>query len=174
MSAEKRDKFFKLIFGSKNIFSIIPGLAIVIIITITAYYLNLFLKIFIPSGQNPISTIMLAIIIGIIIGNIVKIPKVFSPGINFCINKLLKFGIILMGIRLSIFELMRIAGVSVIIVFICISAGLVFTVFISNKIKLSPRLGMLIAAGSSICGASAIVALASGIEAEGSTASRHP
>lgn len=166
MPEKKKNRFLELLFGTNNFFSIIPGLIIVIIVTVAAYYLNLLLEFLIPSGKSPVSMILLAIIIGIIIRNVIKLPAILNNGINFAIKKILKLGIIIMGIRLSIFELMRIAGVSIVIVIICISAGLAFTIFIARKINLPPRLGMLIAVGSSICGASAIVALAPGIEAE--------
>ena len=138
MPEKKKNKFVELLFGTNNFFSIIPGLAMVITITVVAYYLNLLLEFLISSGQSPVSTILLAIIIGIIIRNVTRLPNVFNNGINFAIKKLLKLGIIIMGIRLSIFELMRIAGVSIVIVVICISAGLVFTILIVKKIKMSP------------------------------------
>jgi len=50
-----------------------------------------------------ISYILMVIVVGILIRNVFGIPAIFNPGINFCLKKLLRLGIILMGIRLSIF-----------------------------------------------------------------------
>jgi uncharacterized integral membrane protein (TIGR00698 family) len=81
-------------------------------------------------------------------------------------KKLLRFGIILMGIRLSIFTVLKIGGLAVCMVVVCITAALVITMFIARKIGVSDKLGTLIAAGTSICGVSAIVATSPVIDAK--------
>jgi len=71
-----------------------------------------------------------------------------------------------MGIRLSLFDAARIGAWGIPIVLTCILTGLVLTTFFTRMLKLSDRLGTLMAVGTSICGASAIVATAPAIEAE--------
>lgn len=166
MSAEKGSKVLNLFFGTKNVMSIIPGTALAVVITVAAYYLNQLIKLFMPTGQSPVSTIMIAIVLGMMVRNAVGVPRSCNSGISFCLRKLLRLGIILMGIRLSIFAIAKIGALAVGIVVVCIAAGLLFTIFIARRLKLPPRLGTLIAVGTSICGASAIVATAPGIEAK--------
>jgi len=117
-------------------------------------------------GVNGVfSYIMAAIVIGLVIGNTIEIPAVFSPGIAFCPSKLLRLGIVMMGIRLSVFDVMRIGVWGIPIVLICITTGLVLTTYFTRLLRLPPRLGTLMAVGTSICGASAIIAAAPVIKA---------
>jgi len=113
-----------------------------------------------------ISYILVVIVAGILIRNIVGVPAIFSPGVDFCLKKLLRLGIMLMGIRLSIFVALEIGAWGIPIVVVCVLAGLLVTIFFGRLLKLPDRLATLIAVGTSICGASAIVATAPGIGAK--------
>ena len=112
-----------------------------------------------------VSYILMVIVAGILIRNTVGVPAMFGPGIDFCLKKLLRLGIMLMGIRLSIFAVLTIGAWGLPIVVICVLAGLVITTYFGRLLKLPDRLATLIAVGTSICGASAIVATAPGINA---------
>jgi uncharacterized integral membrane protein (TIGR00698 family) len=103
---------------------------------------------------------------GLVVGNVFSIPASFAPGVSFCLKRLLRLGIIMMGIRLSIFDAARIGAWGVPIVLACIVAGLVLTTYFTRLLRLPDRLGTLMAVGTSICGASAIVAAAPVIHAE--------
>ncbi|MFX0116390.1 MAG: putative sulfate exporter family transporter, partial [Candidatus Hodarchaeota archaeon] len=70
-----------------------------------------------------ISYILMVIVAGILIRNIFAVPAFFIPGINFCLRKLLRLGIILMGIRLSIFAVLEIGAWGIPIVVVCVLAG---------------------------------------------------
>ena len=98
--------------------------------------------------------------------NIIKFPKIFEPGFKFCVAKLLRLGIIFLGIRLSILAIAKIGLVAVIVVVICITSGIVLVSLFARAFKVSNRLGTLIAAGTAICGVSAIVATAPTIGAK--------
>ncbi|MFC1932871.1 YeiH family protein [Chloroflexota bacterium] len=113
-----------------------------------------------------ISYILVVILAGILVRNIFSVSAIFNPGIGFCLKKLLRLGIILMGIRLSIFAVLKIGSWGIPIVVICVLAGLVVTIYFGRLLKLPDRLATLIAVGTGICGASAIVAAAPGINAK--------
>lgn len=112
------------------------------------------------------SYIMMVIVAGILVRNIFNVPAIFTPGISFCLKKLLRLGIILMGIRLSIFTVAEIGVWGIPIVVVCVLTGLVVTIYFGRFLKLPVRLATLIGVGTSICGASAIVATAPGIKAK--------
>jgi len=112
-----------------------------------------------------LSYILVAIVIGILVRNTVGLPALFAPGVSFCLRKLLRLGIILMGIRLSIMNVVEIGGYGIPIVVACILAGLLIATYATRLLRLPERLGTLIAIGTGICGASAIVATAPGIRA---------
>jgi uncharacterized integral membrane protein (TIGR00698 family) len=166
MSTEKESKVLNIFFGTQDIASVLPGVTLAVVVTVAAHYLNQLIKIIMPAGQSPVGTIMIAILLGMIVKNTVGVPKRCNPGISFCLRKLLRLGIILMGIRLSIFAVAKIGALAVGIVVLCIAAALLFTSFIAKRLKLPERLGTLIAVGTGICGASAIVATSPGIEAK--------
>lgn len=116
--------------------------------------------------KSPISPVMLTIILGLLIGVVVRIPKVVTPGLQFSVKKVLRLGIILLGIRLTVFDVFKLGIFGVPIVALCIIGALIITTLINNKLKLPERLGTLIAVGTSICGVTAIVAASPAIDAE--------
>ena len=117
-------------------------------------------------SKSPISPVMLAIVIGLLIGLVVRLPKSLSPGLRFSVKKVLRLGIILLGIRLTVFDVFQLGIVGIPIVALCIVGALIITTWINNKLKLPERLGTLIAVGTSICGVTAIVAASPAIDAE--------
>jgi uncharacterized integral membrane protein (TIGR00698 family) len=113
-----------------------------------------------------VSYIMMAIVLGIIAGNVVTVPRACAPGLAFCLTKLLRVGIILMGFRMSLLDAARIGAWGIPIIVICISTGLITSAYFTRLLKLPARLGTLLAVGTSICGATAIVATAPAIQAD--------
>ncbi|MDP2919958.1 MAG: putative sulfate exporter family transporter [Dehalococcoidia bacterium] len=113
-----------------------------------------------------ISYILTVIVAGILVRNLFTMPPLFLPGIGFCLKKILRLGIILMGIRLSIFDVLKIGAWGIPIVVVAVISGLVVTSYFGRLLKLPDRLATLIAVGTSICGVSAIVATAPGINAK--------
>jgi len=116
--------------------------------------------------KSPVSPVMLAILLGLIISAVIPLPASLKPGLSFAVKKVLRLGIILLGIRLTIFDVFRLGLYGIPIVVICIIGALVITTQVNKWLKLPPRLGALIAVGTSICGVSAIVATSPAIEAE--------
>lgn len=144
---------------------LLPGLILALLVVAA----SVLLADYVNSGfgfKGLLSYIMTAIVIGLVVGNAVAIPPAFAPGVAFCLTKLLRLGIIMMGIRLSIFDAARIGAWGIPIVLICIITGLVLTTYFTRLLRLSDRLGTLMAVGTSICGATAIVATAPAIGAK--------
>jgi uncharacterized integral membrane protein (TIGR00698 family) len=113
-----------------------------------------------------LSYIMMAIVVGLVVANTVPLPSAVVPGVSFCLAKILRLGIIMMGIRLSLFDAARIGAWGIPIVLACILTGLVLTTYFTRLLKLPERLGTLLAVGTSICGVTAIVSAAPAIGAE--------
>jgi uncharacterized integral membrane protein (TIGR00698 family) len=109
---------------------------------------------------------MIAIVLGLTISAIYTIPQSLKPGLSFSIKKILRLGIILLGIRLTIFDVFKLGVFGVPIVGLCILGALLITTQVNKKLKLAERLGVLIAVGTSICGVTAIVATSPAIDAE--------
>jgi uncharacterized integral membrane protein (TIGR00698 family) len=146
--------------------SLLPGLILSILLAWLSIWLSDFIgETLLGFDRTPISAVMLAILLGLIISAVVPIPKVLEPGLGFTVKKVLRLGIILLGIRLTIFDVFRLGAYGVPIVLFCIIGALVVTTRINDWLKLPERLGALIAVGTSICGVSAIVATGPAIDA---------
>ena len=146
---------------------IIPGLVVASLLAWLSTWLSEYLGVEVLGFEKtPISAVMMAILLGIIIGNIIPMPTWLKPGFTFSVKKVLRFGIILLGIRLSIFDVFKLGAYGVPIVLLCILGALFFTTRLNKWLNLPERLGALIAVGTSICGVSAIVATGPAIDAE--------
>lgn len=147
--------------------SLLPGLLAVGLLTLLSIWLSDILgEGLLGFEKTPLSPVMIAILLGLSIGSIKPLPKTFTPGLTFAVKKLLKLGIILLGIRLTIFDVFRLGIFGVPVVALCILGALLITSQINKRLSLSPRLGALIAVGTSICGVTAIVATSPAINAD--------
>lgn len=116
--------------------------------------------------KSPVSGIMMAIVFGLLIRNTIALPDWLKPGIRFSLKKVLRLGIILLGIRLSLGDVLRLGAVGIPLIIVCIVGTLLLVGWLGRRLKLPPRLNTLIAVGTSICGATAIVATGPAIDAD--------
>jgi len=145
----------------------ISGIILCIITAITAIYLSNYVGItLLEFKKSPLSPIIFAILLGLIINNItIRLVKLES-GFKFCIKYLLKLGIIFLGIRISLLDFVLYGSKSLIVVIPCILCTIILISLLKDKFDVSENLSLLIAVGTSICGATAIVALAPTINAK--------
>ena len=122
-------------------------------------------------AKSPISGIMLAIILGMILSNSLNLAASAGEGLKFCSTTILRIGIMLLGIRLSLLSAGKFTLVALPFVVLAIAAGMTFVGLMARRLGLSRSLGGLIAIGTSICGATAIVATAPLIRARESEVS---
>ena len=147
--------------------AILPGLILALILAVAGQYLSVFIGINLMGlPKSPVSAIMMAIFLGIPIRNTVSLPASFQPGIRFGLVRVLRLGIVLLGIRLSLVEAGEIGLRSLPVIIAVVAAALLVVTYFSRRLGLSGRLGTLIAVGTSICGATAIVATAPAIGAQ--------
>ncbi|MBN1657930.1 MAG: putative sulfate exporter family transporter [Anaerolineae bacterium] len=147
--------------------SLLPGLLMAGLLAWVSVWLSEYIGVsLLGFDKTPVSPVMLTILMGLILGATVPMPKVLQPGLGFTVKKVLRLGIILLGIRLTIFDVFRLGAYGVPIVLFCLLGALLVTTRINNWLKLPERLGALIAVGTSICGVSAIVATGPAIDAK--------
>lgn len=121
--------------------------------------------------KSPVSAIMMAIIIGMIVANSVSLPESLRAGLKFCASTILRIGIMLLGIRLSLVSAGMKTLVALPFVVVAIAVGLTTVGLLGRSMGLSRQLSGLIAVGTSICGCTAIVATAPIIKANESEVS---
>lgn len=137
--------------------TLLPGLLTAIILAVAARQLALL---------APISTLTIAVVTGMVLGNIPLNIEPLRPGLTFAGKHVLRVGVIALGMRLSIGQIGEL-GVPVIAVIIATVAATFFgTQALGRRLGVSRPLSLLIATGYSICGASAIAAMESNSEAD--------
>jgi uncharacterized integral membrane protein (TIGR00698 family) len=112
-----------------------------------------------------IEYVLWAILIGLAISNILTIPKIFHAGIA-TYEFWLKIGIVLLGSRFVLGDVLKLGGVSLGLVVVEISLSLLLMTWLGRVFKLRSKLTTLLAVGSSICGVSAIIAAKGAIAAD--------
>jgi uncharacterized integral membrane protein (TIGR00698 family) len=147
--------------------TILPGLTLALILAFAGQFLSELIGVtWMGLPKSPISAIMMAILLGILVRNTITLPQVFRPGIRFGLVRVLRLGIVLLGIRLSLGEVGSIGLQSLPVILGAVVTALVVVTALCRTLCLTNRLGTLIALGTSICGATAIVAIAPAIAAE--------
>ena len=109
--------------------------------------------------------VLWAILIGVLIANTIGLPRIFRAGVA-TYEFWLKAGIILLGARFILGDILHLSGISFVLIFIELALALTFMTYLGRGFKLSPKLITLLAVGSSVCGVSAIIATQGAIDAE--------
>lgn len=117
------------------------------------------------ASKSPVSGVPVAILLGLLVNNTLTLPASLKPGLSACVTTALRAGIVCVGLKLSVFDVFELGAAGVPAVMACITTGLVFVTGFNRMMGLSPKFGSLVAAGSSICGVTAIVSLAPAIGA---------
>jgi uncharacterized integral membrane protein (TIGR00698 family) len=112
-----------------------------------------------------IEYVLWAIVLGLAISNTVGVPELFRAGVA-TYEFWLKAGIVLLGSRFLLGDILKLGGVSLVLVAIEITGAIVFMTFLGRVFKLKPKLTSLLAVGSAVCGVSAIIATKGAIEAD--------
>ena len=112
-----------------------------------------------------IEYVLWAILLGLFISNTIGVAKIFQPGVA-TYEFWLKAGIVLLGSRFLLGDVLHLGGVSLILVGIEIFGALAFMTLLGRLFNLRPKLTTLLAVGSAVCGVSAIIATKGAIDAD--------
>ena len=145
----------------------VPGLALTAALTGAALWAGSFPAI---AGAG-FSALTLAILFGMVVGNTVY-PKIWQPcdgGVIFAKQHLLRLGIILYGFRLTFAQIADVGVSGILIDVLTLSSTFFIACFLGQKVfGLDKHTSWLIGAGSSICGAAAVLATEPVVKAEAS------
>ena len=146
---------------------IFPGVTLALIFFLFSQGINnvLAIEIF-GTPKSPISTVLIAILLGILMGNAFTPRPGMMVGLDFTQQYILKLGIIFLGIRLSFEEFLKFGSIAIPLIIVCIVGVLILIKLLIKKVPISSKMSYLIAIGTSVCGATAIVATAPVINAK--------
>ena len=133
-------------------FALLPGLVLTAAIAGVAFALRELPYVGIASPM------ILAIGMGITLQNSWGTPAAAKPGVTFSMRRVLRFAIILLGLQLTAAQLVAVGGIGLAIIAATLVTTFAFTTWLGRVMGIDRGLTQLIAAGTSICGASAVIA----------------
>lgn len=131
---------------------LVPGVALSIVAALVAFGVSRLLP-----GVSPL---IVAIVLGVLSANIVALPATVTPGLNLASKKLLRAGIVLLGLQVSLADLRTLGAPLLLVVVAVVAGGLLGTVALGRLLRVRPHLTLLVACGFSICGAAAVAGAA--------------
>lgn len=136
----------------------LPGLALLSAIALIASML----------GQRftMLEGLVWAILLGMIVRNLVGQPPATKAGVNFASKQLLELSVALLGAAISFADLLHAGPKILLLIALAVGLGITASMTIGRAFGLGRKLAILIAVGNSICGNSAIAAVAPTIKAE--------
>jgi uncharacterized integral membrane protein (TIGR00698 family) len=157
----------------RKIISLLPGVALLTVVGLAGKVLEKTITSYTKAHHilfPNIEYVLWAIVVGLLISNTVGVPAWFRPGVA-TYEFWLKMGIVLLGARFLLGDVLKLGSVSLVLVGIELALSMAFMTLLGRIFKLSPKLTSLLAVGSSICGVSAIIATKGAIEADDEDAS---
>lgn len=129
-----------------------PGLALTGGIAALAFALRL-----IP-GVSVLSPMILSVVMGVLVHNFVGAPHAARAGAAFSLRRILRLAIILLGLQITARQAADIGAPGIAGIALGLVATLAFTVALGRALGVARGLALLIGVGTSICGASAVLA----------------
>ena len=151
-----------------NVLRMLPGIVLLFVVGYAGKFLEQFIARYGKAHHlvlPNIEYVLWAILIGLLISNTVGLPKVFRSGVA-TYEFWLKVGIVLLGARFLLGDILKLGGVALLLVFVEILGALAFMTWLGKRFKLAPKLVSLLSVGASVCGVSAIIATQGAIDAD--------
>lgn len=113
-----------------------------------------------------VSALLVAILLGVLVGHLVRLPAAMEPGLALAARRLLRVGVVLLGLQLALEDILGLGWGVLAVVVAVVTVGMVGTVALGRLLRVPPAQALLVAAGFSICGAAAVAAVEGSIERE--------
>src|SRR5699024_7884302 len=107
-----------------------------------------------------VSALIIAIVIGIVVANVTALPAALAPGLSIAAKKLLRAGIVLLGLEVVLGDLLGLGAPMLAVVVVVVTGGILGTLALGRALGVDRGLTLLVACGFSICGAAAVAAAA--------------
>jgi uncharacterized integral membrane protein (TIGR00698 family) len=106
-----------------------------------------------------VSALIVALALGVLLANSPWHRPILRPGTRLASRRLLRAGVVLLGLQLSIGDLARLGGPVLVVVVVTVAATFVFTWWVGVRLGVGEGHSLLVAAGFAVCGASAVAAM---------------
>jgi uncharacterized integral membrane protein (TIGR00698 family) len=146
---------------------VVPGVLVAIVLAVLAKSMSdSIAQGAIGLPKIPLSPVLYAVLIGMLWRNTLGVPAWTSDGLNWAMHRLLRTGIALVGLRLTLAGASAIALTALPVALGCMATALVAGLVISRALSVPKRLGILLAIGTAVCGCTAVVAMSPVIRAK--------
>jgi uncharacterized integral membrane protein (TIGR00698 family) len=136
----------------------LPGVAAVAVLAIIARMVTSFATL--------VPDVVIALSAGILLNNTLTLPAQLRPGIAFVLRYVLRAAIIAFGAGLSLKAVASTGTSTLLLVVVIVCTSFALGLVLARVCKLSSAIGLLIGAGTAICGGSAILAIGPMIRAK--------
>jgi uncharacterized integral membrane protein (TIGR00698 family) len=144
----------------------VPGLALAIALAALARVLAQALAAGVGGlPKFPLSPVMCAVLLGMLWRNSVGVPAWATSGLAWTMHRLLRVGIALVGLRLTLAGATAIALTALPVAISCLTVALIAGIAIARALAVPRRLALLLAVGTAVCGCTAVVAMSPVIRA---------
>jgi uncharacterized integral membrane protein (TIGR00698 family) len=128
-----------------------PGLVLAAALAVVAYGIS--------HLEPRASALVAALLLGMVVSNVTGGRALIAPGARFAARRILRVGIALLGLRISLHLIGDVGWRGVVVAVAAVGFTLPFTVWLGRRLGVSSALSLLIGAGCGICGAAAVVAM---------------
>ncbi len=141
---------------------VLPGLALAVLVALSARLVHQSLP---RNVTGVLGEVLFAVVIGLIVGNSVRLPEAMKPGFRFSFQAVLRTAIVLLGATFSFHQVLQIGGKAVALIVVLMAIALAAAHLLGRATGMPGRLATLIGVGTAVCGNSAIAATAPVIRA---------
>lgn len=106
-----------------------------------------------------VSPLLVAIVLGAVVANVSPIPAALTPGIAIASKRVLRIGIVLLGLKISLQDIAGLGFGVIAVVVTVVTVGILATVWVGKMMGIPRSQRLLIGCGFSICGAAAVAAV---------------
>lgn len=146
--------------------SVVPSVLLSIVLAVVAQVIS---KQFVVSASGravpAISPVLIGMVLGLTWRQFVGLAPDSDRGVRWVVENVLRAGIALVGLRLTLHGLAIVSVVAVPVVVSCVAVALLMTRLVGRALGVSSSLRQLIAVGTAVCGCTAIIATAPSVRA---------
>jgi len=142
----------------RGVLKLVPGVLVLVAAGVLSRW--------IAAGIPHVSHLIVAIVLGIVAANAIDVPRLLEKGISRTYGLWLETGIVVLGARVVISDITRVGPGLLVAVCGYLLFTVLLTEFLSRLFRVDRKLGSCLAAGTSVCGVSAIIATGGGIDAD--------
>lgn len=141
---------------TSRIFRVLPGLVLCLALAAVAYKLAAWPLL---NQAVPLSALTVGILLGVALRLCAPIPAIAEPGIRWVLHYVLRAGIVLLGLRLVLSDMLAVGAGGLALVVVAVASTITLSVIVGRALGLPDTLSVLVGSGTGICGASAVVAV---------------